>query len=161
MVGQIEKLDERIRREEERLPELRSRVAELPAFSGPDAAAVEAEFRTRGAYFGSLASLYAAEKRAGIEAPPAPRDPNAPEDPLAKGVRSKVDARIVSVRTFGGRTMLRFARGGGGDPAGWSDEADALAEGPLDLAAGDVAVLDVIFLPGQSPAWRVTGVERK
>ncbi len=127
----------------------------MPAPEGPNPELLAAEERALAAYRAALASLYAAEREAGLAVVPAPRDPDAPQDESARGARLRVDAVILSVRRMGDRTEVKFARGTGDDPAAWKDEATALADGGFELQPGTVASLEAVFAPGKKPAWTI------
>lgn len=157
----MNKLDEKTKTLEDKLPELEAKAASLPAPTGPDPALVQAEQAATGKYLAALTTMYAAEREAGIQAPPAPGDPSAPKS-AAAGARVHLDAVILGVNKVGDRTQVRFARGNGTDPAAWKDEALADAEGEFTLAPGTVASLEAVIQAGQEPAWRIVkATERK
>lgn len=134
---------------------LRARVAQLPPPSQANGPAITAAREAKQAYLDSLTALYQAEAAGGVQAPPAPGDPAAAKGTYGGGVRSKTDARIVAVQKVGDRYQVTFARGSGGDPSAWKDEAIAASDVPVDLAPGAVASLELVYLGGESPSWRL------
>ena len=135
--------------------DLHARVAQLPPPSQANEPALAAAREAKGEYQDSLKVLYDAEKTAGIEAPPAPGDPAAAKGTYGGGVRSKFDARIVGVKQVGDGYHVTFMRGSGGDASAWKDETVAVSDVPVDLAPGAVASLELVYLGGESPAWRL------
>lgn len=109
----------------------------------------------RDAYLKALQPLYAAEKSAGVNAPPAPGDPAAARTAYSKGIKAKVDARIVRVKSVGDRVEVRFARGPEADPQAWKDEVVGILEADIVLVEGSVVTIEGVFTPGQTPAWRI------
>ncbi|MBI3267418.1 MAG: hypothetical protein HYZ53_00230 [Planctomycetes bacterium] len=143
-----------------KIQELEQRLAALSASDSEDPLGRAAD-QARALYLDSLPALYASERAAGLPGRPAPGDPTAPKNAFAKGTRTKMEARILSVKPVpgpAGGTTVVFARGPGADPAAWKEEAVALMEGSCPLRAGDLAALEVSFAPGQDPPWRILGV---
>ncbi len=140
---------------EQKVNDLQARVARLPPPSQANGPALAAAQEAKEGYLDSLKVLYEAETAAGIEAPPAPGDPAAAKGTYGGGVRSKFDARIVGVKQVGDGYHVTFMRGSGGDASAWKDETVAVSDVPVDLAPGVVASLELVYLGGESPAWRL------
>ncbi len=157
----MEKLDERVKRDQEKLPEMRQKVAALPAPSGPDPELLRAEQGALEAYLAALAPMYGAEREAGLHCPPAPRDPAARADDYARGTRLKIAAVVLGVRKVGDRTEVRFARGAGDDPTAWKDEAVAAVDGEFAHAPGAVVTLEAFLTAGKNPAWRILSAQAR
>jgi len=153
--NRLEKLREKLHTQRGRVDELKPRVAELPEPSVANASAIEAARQAEQSYREALATLYAAEREAGIEAAPAPGDPAASKGAYSTGVRSKFDGRIVGVKQVGDQYQVTFARGSGSDPSSWRDETTAVSESPVGLAPDTVATLELVYVGGDTPTWRL------
>lgn len=148
-------LGQQVSAQEQKVGELQRRVAQLPPPSKANEPALAAAREAKEEYLASLKELYDAEKTAGIEAPPAPGDPAAAKGTYGGGVRSKFDARIVGVKQVGDGYHVTFMRGSGADASAWKDETVAVSDVPVELAPGAVASLELVFVGGESPAWRL------
>jgi hypothetical protein len=136
-----------------KLQALQGKLARAKAAADADATVAKA----REAYLKALAPMYAAETAAGLTVPAAPGDPASARGAYSKGMKAKVEARIVSVRQAGGRTQVLFARGPEADPVLWKEEIEGVIEGGVVLEPGSVVTLDAVFTPGQEPAWKILG----
>lgn len=141
--------------QERKVSELEMQVGQLPPPSEANEPALAAAREARREYLGSLKALYDAEEGAGIDAPPAPGDPAAAKGTYGGGVRSKLVARIVEVTHVGDAYHVTFARGSGSDPSAWKDVAVAVSDVAVDLSPGAVADMELVYLGGESPPWRL------
>lgn len=155
VVKKANAMGQQVSAQEQKVGELQGRVAQLPPPSKANEPALAAAREAKEEYLASLKELYDAEKTAGIEAPPAPGDPAAAKGTYGGGVRSKFDARIVGVKQVGEGYHVTFMRGSGGDASAWKDETVAVSDAPVDLAPGAVASLELVYISGESPAWRL------